>query len=461
MALPPPVTISLLSSPLLALTTTRQDLPFKKGDVLTVLNTSEDPNWWIAKNKGGKDGMIPANYVELLPDGVGKLERSATLPRDVKGQVEPMPWFHGKIARGIAEEVLKPYVNGSYLIRESTNYPGDYTLCVCHDNAVENYRIQTIEGKITIDEEEFFLDLGRLIEHYKKDADGLCSKLVKPKIKEGGKELANTRVALASWEIEGKSLEKKELLGAGQFGEVFEGTYKGEAVAIKTLKDATPASIEEFMSEAHVMADMKHENIVQFIGCATKTEPVMIVSEFMAKGCLLDYLRSRGRAVITGGEQLGFTKDIAAAMLYLEQKNFVHRDLAARNILLDASTVAKVADFGLAKDSRFGKVDIGKLPIKWTAPEALRQKISTSKSDVWSYGIVMWEIYSYGRAPYPRMSQKEVVDAVATGYRMEKPDSCPADLHTKIMAWCWEIDAKNRPSFKQLSDKLKKFTVAK
>ena len=124
-------------------------------------------------------------------------------------------------------------------------------------------------------------------------------------------------------------------------------------------------------------------------------------------------------------------------------------------------TVAKVADFGLAKDSRFGKVDMGKLPIKWTAPEALRQKISTSKSDVWSYGIVMWEIYSYGRAPYPRMSQKEVVDQVATGYRMDKPDSCPSDLHTKVMAWCWEIDAKNRPSFKQLSDKLKKFTVAK
>ena len=124
-------------------------------------------------------------------------------------------------------------------------------------------------------------------------------------------------------------------------------------------------------------------------------------------------------------------------------------------------TVAKVADFGLAKDSRFGKVDMGKLPIKWTAPEALRQKISTSKSDVWSYGIVMWEIYSYGRAPYPRMSQKEVVDKVATGYRMDKPDSCPSDLHTKVMAWCWEIDAKNRPSFKQLSDKLKKFTVAK
>lgn len=436
-----------------------EDLPFKKGDVLTVMNTSADPNWWVAKSKGGKEGMIPANYVELLPEGVGKLERSATLPRDASGKVGPMPWFHGKIARGTAEDLLKPYVDGTYLIRESTNYPGDYTLCVCFESAVENYRIQTIDGRITIDEEEFFKDLGKLIAHYKTDADGLCSKLKKAKNKEGGKEFKKS--SFGSWEVEGKALEKANLLGSGQFGEVYQGTLKGEPVAIKTLKDSSGAAIDEFLAEAHVMTEMKHPNIVQFIGVATKTDPIMIISEFMAKGCLLDYLRSRGRAVITGGEQLGFTKDICAAMLYLEGKDFVHRDLAARNILLDVDTVAKVADFGLAKDSRFGKVDMGKLPIKWTAPEALRQKISTSKSDVWSYGIVMWEIYSYGRAPYPRMSQKEVVDQVATGYRMDKPDSCPSDLHTKVMAWCWEIDAKNRPSFKQLSDKLKKFTVAK
>jgi len=391
---------------------------------------------------------------------VGKLERSATLPRDAQGKVAPMPWFHGKIARATAEDLLKPYPDGLYLIRESTNYPGDYTLCVCFERQVENYRIQTIDGKITIDEEEFFKNLKELIEHYKRDADGLCSKLIKPKNKEGGKEFVK-KTSFGAWEIEGKQLEKQNLLGSGQFGEVFEGTFRGEQVAIKTLKDSSAAAVDEFLAEAQVMIEMKHKNIVRFIGVATKTEPIMIISEFMAKGCLLDYLRSRGRAVITGGEQLGFTKDICAAMLYLEGKNFVHRDLAARNILLDAETTAKVADFGLAKDSRFGKVDIGKLPIKWTAPEALRQKISTSKSDVWSYGIVMWEIYSYGRAPYPRMSQKEVVEQVATGYRMEKPESCPSDLHTKIMAWCWEIDAKDRPSFKQLDTKLKKFTVAK
>lgn len=90
---------------------------------------------------------------------------------------------------------------------------------------------------------------------------------------------------------------------------------------------------------------------------------------------------------------------------------------------------------------------------------ALPVQVSTSKSDVWSYGVVMWEIYSFGRAPYPRMNQKEVVEKVTEGYRMERPESCPKDLYDKVMMWCWEIDAKNRPSFKELAEKLKKFSV--
>lgn len=145
----------------------------------------------------------------------------------------------------------------------------------------------------------------------------------------------------------------------------------------------------------------------------------------VGQGNLLDFLRSRGRGGISPAVQLGWTKDINNAMTYLEEHNFVHRDLAARNVLLGDHLEAKVADFGLAKDSRLGQVDLGKLPIKWTAPEALKHKVSTSKSDVWSYGVVMWEIYSYGRAPYPRMNQKEVVEKVIEGYRMEKPESCP------------------------------------
>jgi len=438
----------------------KEDLPFKKGDILSIVSMTEDPNWWLVKNSKGRQGMIPANYVELVKSG-GKLGRSQTLTRDEKGNVTPMPWFHGKITRDQAEELLQPRSDGLFMIRESTNYPGDYTLCVCFADNVDHYRIQTIDGNLTIDEEVFFKDLDEMIAHYRGDSDGLCHHLVKALPQKGGKEqIDKKKFTTGGWELDAKHLTREQMLGAGQFGEVFEGTYKGTKVAVKTLKEVTDEAVHEFLAEADVMTKMKHPNLVLLIGVCTQADPVMIVSEFMALGCMLDFLRSRGRGVITGAVQLGFVKNIAEAMMYLEGEGYVHRDLAARNILLSADQIAKVADFGLAKDSRLGQADLGKLPIKWTAPEALRQKVSTSKSDVWSYGVTMWEIYSFGRAPYPRMSQKEVVEKVATGFRMEKPESCPKDLYDKVTKWCWEIDAKNRPTFKQLCDKLKKFTVA-
>jgi len=349
------------------------------------------------------------------------------------------------------------------MIRESTNFPGDYTLCVCFQGAVDHYRIQTINGRLTIDEEEFFGNLEQMIEHYKKDSDGLCTNLKDPLVKKGGGEFKvdAKKFKAGGWEIPAKDVVRSTRLGSGQFGDVFEGTFGKKKVAIKTLKpvDGRESDTEEFLAEAHLMTQLEHKNLVKLLGVVTTSNPVMMICEYMSKGNLLDFLRSRGRGSITPKIQLGFTKDINAAMCYLEEKNFVHRDLAARNVLLGDDLSAKVADFGLAKDSRMGQIDLGKLPIKWTAPEALKQKVSTSKSDVWSYGVVMWEIYSYGRAPYPRMNQKEVVEKVVAGYRMERPESCPKDLYQKVMLWCWEIDAKNRPSFKQLADKLKKFSV--
>lgn len=435
-----------------------EDLPFKKGEILTIQSTSMDPNWWKARDSKGKEGMVPANYLEELLAGATSAPKTGTLPRDASGQLMPMPWFHGKITRELAEELLQPRTDGLYLIRESTNYPGDYTLCVVANNLVDHYRIITTRGKISIDEEEFFDSLEELISHYEKDSDGLSTRLVRPLIKQGGREFVDKKV-FSKWEINPRSITMGALLGSGMFGDVIQGTYNGKAVAIKTLKNVDPEGVETFLAEADVMTRLQHPNLVQLIGVVTTGSPIMIVCELMGKGGLLQYLTTRGRAKITGPDQLKFTKDICAGMCYLEAHNFVHRDLACRNILLADDTTAKVADFGLAKDSGAGQVDLGKLPIKWTSPEALRQKVSTSKSDVWSYGVTLWEIYSYGRAPYPKMTQKEVVEMVPKGYRMECPEFCPKEIYEKIILWCWELDAFKRPSFKDLSDKLEKFVV--
>ena len=139
-------------------------------------------------------------------------------------------------------------------------------------------------------------------------------------------------------------------------------------------------------------------------------------------------------------------------MQYLESKDLVHRDLAARNILVNDSNTAKVSDFGLAKYGDY-TAEGGKFPIKWTAPEALRDNKFTNKSDMWSFGILLWEVYSFGRVPYPRIPLSDVVMHVERGYRMEAPDGCPQEIYS-IMMLAWEIDPKQRPTFKQVLEKL-------
>ncbi|XP_067932204.1 tyrosine-protein kinase CSK-like isoform X2 [Watersipora subatra] len=418
-----------------------EDLPFRRRDILIIVKATRDPNWYIAKKVDGKEGMIPANYVR---------ERA-----EVK--LNTMPWFHGKMKREEAEDILKPRQTGLFLVRESNNFPGDYTLCVVsEENTVEHYHILYENNKLTLDNEVYFENLIPLVEHYLNDADGLCCKLETPLPKKGGalegfvdwKQFEDS-----GWVLQKKDLQKEEIIGQGEFGDVYKGVYRGTPVAIKSLKEMTRAA-QTFLREAQLMTELQHPNLVLLMGVMNDADNILIITEYLSKGNLVDYLRTRGRSVITKVDQINFACDVCKGMAYLEEKKLVHRDLAARNILIHENGMAKVSDFGLARHADMFQ-DGGKFPIKWTAPEALRNNTFTSKSDVWSFGVLLWELYSFGRNPYPRIPQGDVMALVEKGYRMESPESCPREIFT-IMSDCWSLDAKARPDFRILLPKFEK-----
>ncbi|XP_068688092.1 tyrosine-protein kinase CSK-like [Montipora capricornis] len=417
---------------------TPEDLPFKKDELLYIECVTRDPHWYRAKNTKGKKGMIPYNYVKEL---------------DQKGAVKlhAMPWFHGKITREKAEELLNPYEEGLFLVRESHNYQGDYTLSVCFDSKVDHYRVRyTPDNKLTVDDEVFFENLTKLVQYYERDADGLSTRLAKPLEKKGGKFAFS--VDPESFRKEGWTIMRSELklgtsIGKGEFGDVLQGIYKGQKVAVKSLLDDSHAA-QSFLAEASVMTNLSHKNLVKLLGVSLDGNPIYIVTEFCGKGSLVEYLRTRGRTVIGQKDLIGFARDVAAGMQYLESKLLVHRDLAARNVLVHDDGTAKVSDFGLARGADFN-LEGGKFPIKWTAPEAIKQGQFSTQSDVWSYGVLLWELFSFGRTPYPRVHIDSVMETIERGYRMECPDGCPQKIYC-VMRNCWEINPKQRPSFEKI-----------
>uniref|UniRef100_A0A8C8A0U6 Ephrin type-B receptor 3 n=1 Tax=Oryzias sinensis TaxID=183150 RepID=A0A8C8A0U6_9TELE len=253
----------------------------------------------------------------------------------------------------------------------------------------------------------------------------------------------------------------KETQCQGEFGEVCRGRLKLPGrreiiVAIKTLKVGyTDRQRRDFLSEASIMGQFDHPNIIRLEGVVTKSRPVMIVTEFMENGALDSFLRlNDGQFTVI--QLVGMLRGIAAGMKYLSDMNYVHRDLAARNILVNSNLVCKVSDFGLSRfleddptDPTYTSSLGGKIPIRWTAPEAIAYRKFTSASDVWSYGIVMWEVMSYGERPYWDMSNQDVINAVEQDYRLPPPMECPTALH-QLMLDCWVKERNLRPKFTQI-----------
>ncbi|XP_062285442.1 LOW QUALITY PROTEIN: ephrin type-A receptor 3-like [Scomber scombrus] len=260
-------------------------------------------------------------------------------------------------------------------------------------------------------------------------------------------------------EIDASNIRIERVIGGGEFGEVCSGRLRVQGkreiyVAIKSLKAGySDKQRRDFLSEASIMGQFDHPNIIRLEGVVTRCKPVMIITEFMENGSLDTFLKKHD-GQFTVIQLVGMLRGIASGMKYLSDMSYVHRDLAARNILVNSNLVCKVSDFGLSRvledDPEAAYTTRGgKIPIRWTAPEAIAYRKFTSASDVWSYGIVMWEVISYGERPYWEMSNQDVIKAIEEGYRLPAPMDCPVVLH-QLMLDCWEKGRSERPKFGQI-----------
>ncbi|EDQ85045.1 uncharacterized protein MONBRDRAFT_34458 [Monosiga brevicollis MX1] len=244
-------------------------------------------------------------------------------------------------------------------------------------------------------------------------------------------------------------------LGQGAFGIVYEASLSEPKapeiqVAAKSLrKDAMDNEREELLEEALVMAQMEHANVVGLIGVITKGRPIYVVLEHMRNGSLKDYVMNK---TCTPAQQVTWSRQVASGMAHIHSLGFIHRDLAARNVLLSASLTAKVADFGLARESTddaYYRSRGGNVPVRWTAPEALEDNIFSEKSDVWAFGVLMYEVYTKAAMPYTGWNNQRVWIEVTNGFRLPCPADCPLPVF-KIMSMCWLHDRHERPSFETL-----------
>uniref|UniRef100_K1QIS8 non-specific protein-tyrosine kinase n=1 Tax=Magallana gigas TaxID=29159 RepID=K1QIS8_MAGGI len=355
-----------------------EDLALLQGEEYEILDDSRE-HWWRAKDKDGRSGYIPSNYVKK------------------KFDLEMFDWYYKNCTRERSEAILR-----------------------------------------------------------EEQREGLATRLKSPPTRSGTAAPATAGFSSSKFEIDPSEISIGDQLGAGCFGvsmfsivdkiygvvtTVHEGKWRGKRVAVKMMKE-TAMSDEGFIEEAKTMTQLNHQNLVQLYGIVTKKKPLIIVTELMQYGSLLSYLRRhKARLLVKTATLLDMCSQVCNGMAYLEKRKFIHRDLAARNCLVGQSTVVKVADFGLARyviDDEYTSSTGTKFPVKWAPPEVLSYTRFSSKSDVWAYGVLMWEIFTGGIMPYDKMKNVEVVDYVChSRQRLEKPASCPEKIY-KVMLQCWQ-----------------------
>uniref|UniRef100_A0A4W4ET88 Tyrosine-protein kinase n=1 Tax=Electrophorus electricus TaxID=8005 RepID=A0A4W4ET88_ELEEL len=423
--------------------TESQDLQLLSGEEYVIAEKC-DVNWYRARNKYGYEGYIPSNYVTpKQPDNL-----------------QQFVWYCKNVNRNKAEEQLRHEgKEGGFMVRDSSSV-GTYTVSLYTKSlgvggeAIRHYRIKEFQDPklFYLSEKHQFSTIPDLIEYHKHNAAGLVSRLRYPVNRQSKAAPSTAGFSYDKWEIKPSELTFMKELGSGQFSVVRLGKWRAQhKVAIKAIRQGAMLE-EDFIEEARVMMRLSHPRLVQLYGVCTQQRPIYLVTEFMELGCLLNYIRQR-RQTFSAQDLLSICHDVSQGMQYLEENHFIHRDLAARNCLVSASHVVKVSDFGMTRyvlDDQYVSSSGAKFPVKWSPPEVFNFCRYSSKSDVWSFGVLMWEVFTEGKMPFKNNLNHEVVKMVSQGHRLSHPRKATPQVYS-IMQLCWRERPDERPPFEQIS----------
>lgn len=364
-------------------------------------------------------------------------------------------WFVGSMQRYEVERLLsRPCcIPGTFLVREKG---GSYSLAIKDVDRVRQFRIRTSDKEeyFLSSKQSFFKTIQELVYAYQEDSGELPLQIhvLHPYSSPWKPQITDlSRQTKSNWVIPREQLRITSRLNTEKLYEVWEGTWNGTTpVAIWTLSTSLykELSVDRFLKKTTEMRQLSHRSLVQIYAVCVP-EVYFIITEPVVGGELLMYLRNN-RASLEVDQLLYMAVQIAEAMEYLEMKEFVHYSLSASNVLIDGNHICKVTDYGMFNiidcDRNFDR-------FMWTAPEAIEANQHSSKSDVWSYGILLYELITLGRSPYPGIAKHMLFESLKAGYRMDCPHNCPEKLHN-VMIKCWKAEPSERPCFGKLVNEI-------
>uniref|UniRef100_G3T6P7 Tyrosine-protein kinase n=1 Tax=Loxodonta africana TaxID=9785 RepID=G3T6P7_LOXAF len=422
------------------------------------------PDWWQVRKLKSNEDFADSNQRERNVVNQSASKISWGVPESSSSEEEEnlndYDWFAGNISRSQSEQLLRQKgKEGAFMVRNSSQM-GMYTVSLFSKavkdkkGAVKHYHVHTnAENKLYLAENYCFDSIPALIHYHQHNSAGNSFQIFSYGDSTMPGKVNLCLALLGIWELKREEITLLKELGSGQFGVVQLGKWKGKYdIAVKMIKEGS-MSEDEFFQEAQTMMKLSHPKLVKFYGVCSKRYPIYIVTEYITNGCLLNYLKSHGKG-LEPSQLLEMCYDVCEGMAFLESHQFIHRDLAARNCLVDSDLSVKVSDFGMTRyvlDDQYVSSVGTKFPVKWSAPEVFHYFKYSSKSDVWAFGILMWEVFSLGKQPYDLYDNSQVVVKVSQGYRLYRPQLA-SDTVYQIMYSCWHEASlpEKRPTFQQL-----------